>query len=285
VLRDLLEMTHLDQFGWMDLLDILLLAVIIYYMLLLIRGTRAAQMLVGVLVMAVAFWASGLPGGVHLRTVHRVLGSFLFYVPFALIVIFQDTIRRAVAGLARNPLRLLHPHLTDWMIRDIARAADMLAQRRHGALIVLARQQGLREQVETGVTIDAMVSGDLLVNLFAPHTPLHDGAVIIGEGRIKAAACFLPLSGQDNLGVEQGARHRAALGITEETDAVAIVVSEESGTISLSEGRSMMRGLDASSLAHALRERLGMHKGKRAPSQVPALDSAPPFRGGGTGAF
>jgi diadenylate cyclase len=284
VLRDLLDMTHLDQFGWVDLLDVLLLAVIIYYLLLLIRGTRAAQMLVGVLVMAVAFWASGLPGGVHLRTVHRVLGSFLFYVPFALIVIFQDTIRRAVAGLARNPLRLLHPQLTDWMIRDIARAADMLAQRRHGALIVLARQQGLREQVETGVVIDAMVSGDLLVNLFAPHTPLHDGAVIIGEGRLKAAACFLPLSAQENLGVEQGARHRAALGITEETDAVAIVVSEESGTISLCEGRSMLRGLDAGSLAHALRERLGMRKAGAAPAQVPALDTAPPFGEGGTGA-
>src|SRR4029453_10861401 len=121
------------------------------------------------------------------------------------------------------------------------------------------------------VTIDATVSGDLLVNLFAPHTPLHDGAVIIGEGRIKAAACFLPLSAQEDLGVEKGARHRAALGITEETDAVAIVVSEESGTISLCEGRSMLRCLDSGSLARALRERLGMRKGEPAPSQVPAL--------------
>lgn len=284
MLRDLLEMTHLDQFGWMDLLDVLLLAVIIYYLLLLIRGTKAAQMLVGVLVMAVAFWVSGLPEGVHLRTVHRVLGSFLFYVPFALIVIFQDTIRRAMVGLARNPLRLLHPQLSDWMIRDISRAADQLAQRRHGALIVLAREQGLREQVETGVPIDAAVSGDLLVNLFAPHTPLHDGAVIIGEGRIKAAACFLPLSGQENLGHDLGARHRAALGITEETDALAIVVSEETGTISLCEGRSMLRALDASSLAHSLRERLGMRKGNPVPSRAPALDAAPPFRGGSTGA-
>jgi len=283
LLRDLLEMTHLDQFGWMDLLDVLLLAVITYYLLLLIRGTRAAQMLVGVLVMAAAFWASGLPQGLHLRTVHRVLGSFLFYVPFALIVIFQDTIRRAVAGLARNPFRL-HPQLTDSMIRDISRAAGMLAERNQGALIVLARENGLREQLETGVPLDATVSGDLLVNIFAPHTPLHDGAVIIGEGRIKAAACFLPLSAEETLNRDLGTRHRAALGITEETDALAIVVSEESGTISLCEGHRMLRRLDANTLARSLRERLGMLRGRSARLQVPALDAAPPHRGGSAGA-
>ena len=130
MLNSFLEAAHLNQFGWMDLLDILLLSVIIYYLLLLIRGTRAVQMVVGVLVMAAAFWVSGLPEGAHLRTVHRVLGSFLFYVPFALIVIFQDTIRRALAGLARNPFRMLHPPLTDSMIRDITQAAGALQRRK-----------------------------------------------------------------------------------------------------------------------------------------------------------
>jgi diadenylate cyclase len=154
VLRSLLDLTHLDQFGWVDLLDVVLLAVIIYYVVLLIRGTRAVQMLVGVIVLVLAYWISGLPEGNHLRTVHRVLGSFLFYVPFALIVIFQDTIRRALAGLARNPFRLLASPLTDPMIQDIALAATTLAARRHGALIVVEREQGLRtrRRPESGST-------------------------------------------------------------------------------------------------------------------------------------
>ena len=256
MLRTLLGLTHFDQFGWIDLLDVFLLAVIIYYLVLLIRGTRAVQMLVGVIVLVLAYWASGFPEGNSLRTVHRVLGSFLFYVPFALIVIFQDTIRRALAGLARNPLRLLSHPLTDSMIQDIALAATTLADRRHGALIVVEREQGLRDQAETGIPIDAALSYDLLINIFAPHTPLHDGAVIVADGRIKAAACFLPLGGGSDLTRELGTRHRAALGIAEETDALAIVVSEETGTISLCDGRRIVRGLDAHGVRECLRDRL-----------------------------
>jgi uncharacterized protein (TIGR00159 family) len=262
VLRSLLDLTHLDQFGWVDLLDVLLLAVIIYYVVLLIRGTRAVQMLVGVIVLVLAYWISGLPEGNHLRTVHRVLGSFLFYVPFALIVIFQDTIRRALAGLARNPFRLLASPLTDPMIQDIALAATTLAARRHGALIVVEREQGLRDQAETGIRIDAALSYDLLVNIFAPHTPLHDGAVILAEGRIRAAACFLPLGGEGELTRELGTRHRAALGISGETDALAIVVSEETGTISICDGSHILRGLDARGLRDHLREHLLPPRGK-----------------------
>ena len=262
MLRAFLDLTHLDQFGWIDLLDVLLLAVVIYYLVLLIRGTRAVQMLVGVIVLVLAYWASGLPEGSHLRTVHRVLGSFLFYVPFALIVIFQDTIRRALAGLARNPFRLLAPPLTDSMIQEIALATTTLAARRHGALIVVEREQGLRDQAETGITIDAALSYDLLINIFAPHTPLHDGAVIVSDGRIKAAACFLPLGGGSELTRELGTRHRAALGIAEETDALAIVVSEETGTISVCEGSELLRGLDARGVRDYLRGRLLPKRGK-----------------------
>jgi uncharacterized protein (TIGR00159 family) len=272
--RVLLEATHLDQFGWIDLLDVLLLAVIIYYLFLLIRGTRAVQMLVGVLALVIAFWLSGLPEGPRLRAVHRVLGSFLFYVPFAVIVIFQDTIRRALAGLGRNPFRLLHPPLTDSMIQDIALAAVTLADHRHGALIVVEREQGLGEQAETGIRIDASLSYDLLVNIFAPHTPLHDGAVIVADGRVKAAACFLPLGGSGQPSREMGTRHRAALGITEQTDALALVVSEETGTISLGENGRLVRGLDARGVRDALRERLG--RPRVAPT---SLDSPPPVRG------
>jgi len=284
VLRAFLDLTHLDQFGWIDLLDVLLLAVVIYYLVLLIRGTRAVQMLVGVIVLVLAYWASGLPEGSHLRTVHRVLGSFLFYVPFALIVIFQDTIRRALAGLARNPFRLLAPPLTDSMIQEIALATTTLAARRHGALIVVEREQGLRDQAETGILIDAALSYDLLINVFAPHTPLHDGAVIVSDGRIKAAACFLPLGGGSELTRELGTRHRAAMGIAEETDALAIVVSEETGTISVCDGSRFIRGLDARGVRDYLRDRLLPKggKGEAAPERAPAR--APAAKGGGHGA-
>ncbi len=269
MLRAFLDLTHLDQFGWIDLLDVLILAVIIYYLALLIRGTRAVQMMVGVIVLVLAYWASGLPEGNHLRSVHRVLGSFLFYVPFALIVIFQDTIRRALAGLARNPLLLLAPsRLSDSLIQQIALAATTLADRRQGALIVLEREQGLREQAETGIPVDAALSYDLLVNIFAPHTPLHDGAVIVADGRIKAAACFLPLGGGSDLGRELGTRHRAALGITEETDALALVVSEETGVISLCDGPRMIRGLDARGIRDLLRERLSPGRARGAAARA-----------------
>jgi diadenylate cyclase len=281
LLRNLVEATHLDQFGWVDLLDVLLLAVIIYYLLLLIRGTRAVQMLVGVLILAAAFWASALGSASPLRTVHRVLGSFLFYVPFAIIVIFQDTIRRALAGLARNPFRMLHPPLSDSMILEIARAAGTLSELRHGALIVLARGQGLREQVETGTQLDAVLSYELLVSLFAPHTPLHDGAVIVSDGRIKAAACFLPLSSGEGMERDLGTRHRAGMGITEETDALAIVVSEETGTISVCDNSRMQRGLDTASLANTLRERLSRGRGREPAADT--LDAARSRPGGATG--
>ena len=285
MLRDFLAMTHLEQFGWIDLLDVLLLAIIIYYLLLLIRGTRAVPMLVGVVVMAVAFWASGLGAATQLRTVHRVLGSFLFYIPFAIIVIFQDTIRRGLAGLSRNPIRMFQPSLSGSMIREVARAAGTLAQRRHGALIVLARTQGLREQIETGTLLDAVLSCDLLVSLFAPHAQLHDGAVIVADGRIKAAACYLPLSAKEGLAKELGTRHRAALGITEETDALAIVVSEESGVISLCDDSSMLRGLDPVSLANLLRERLALGREKAPEPPGDATNASKPGAGGLADAF
>jgi len=284
VVRTFLDLTHLDQFGWVDLLDVLLLAVVIYYLVLLIRGTRAVQMLVGVIVLVLAYWASGLPEGGNLRTVHRVLGSFLFYVPFALIVIFQDTIRRALAGLAKNPFRLLAPPLTESMIQEIALATTTLSARRHGALIVVEREQGLRDQAETGIRVDAVLSYDLLINIFAPHTPLHDGAVIVSDGRIKAAACFLPLGGGRELTRELGTRHRAAMGIAEETDALAIVVSEETGTISICDGARFIRGLDARGVRDYLQGRLLPKSGKGEAEKEGAPAGPAEMKGGVRGA-
>ena len=150
------------------------------------------------------------------------------------------------------------------MIQEIALAVTTLASRLHGALIVIEREQGLREQTETGIPLDAVLSYDLLINLFAPHTPLHDGAVVVSDGRIKAAACFLPLGGGGDLTRELGTRHRAALGITEETDALAIVVSEETGIISICDDRQIVRGLDARGVRDYLKRRL-----------VPGRETAP----------
>jgi diadenylate cyclase len=234
-------------------------------------------MLVGVIFLVLAYWASGLAQGLQLRTVHRVLGSFLFYIPFAIIVIFQDTIRRALAGLGRNPFRLFSSPLTDPMIQDVALAVVTLSSRRHGALIVIEREQGLREQAETGIALDAVLTYDLLINIFAPNTPLHDGAVIVSDGRVRAAACFLPLGGGGDLTRELGTRHRAAIGITEETDALAIVVSEETGTISICDDREIHRGLDARGVRNYLRDRLvPTRRGGSAPAPAAAAQKGGP---------
>ena len=242
-------------FGWtVDLVDILLLACIFYYLFLLIRGTRAVQMLMGVGVLLVFYWATGLAG---LDTVHRIVGAFLFYVPFAMIVVFQNTIRRALATFGGNlPIRRFYSAQPSRIVDEVALATRSLAQRKLGALIVLEREQGLRSYIETGIHIDAALSYDLLVNIFIPNTPLHDGAAIIQEGRLVAASCFLPITSHPALSKEFGTRHRAAIGITEETDAVTIVVSEERGEISAAfEGR-IYRDLNDDELRTFLRRHL-----------------------------
>ncbi|MGD8376900.1 MAG: diadenylate cyclase CdaA [Acidobacteriota bacterium] len=250
-------------FGWLvDVVDILLLAYIFYYLFLLIRGTRAVQMLLGVGVLMVFYMATGLAG---LETVHRVLGGILFYVPFAMIVVFQNTIRRALATFGGNlTLHGLHSTQPGRIVDEVVLAARSLAQRKLGALIVLEREQGLRSYIETGIQIDAVLSYDLLVNIFIPKTPLHDGAVIIQEGRLVAASCFLPLTSHPTLSKEFGTRHRAAVGVTEETDAVTVVVSEERGEISAAfEGR-IYRDLNDDELRSFLRRNLRLRAEKEA---------------------
>jgi len=189
--------------------------------------------------------------------VHSVLGNLLLYIPLAVIVLFQGQIRQALANLGRNPLSAFLPRrVEDNLIEEVALAAVSLGSRRIGALVVIEREMGLRTFVETGIALDALVSYDLLMNLFTRRSPLHDGAVIIGEGRIKAASCFLPLTTNASLSRTYGTRHRAAIGITEESDAVAVVVSEEHGGVSMAIGGEIVKGLNARGLRDALTEAL-----------------------------
>jgi uncharacterized protein (TIGR00159 family) len=259
---------HLPALNGQGILDILVLAVIIYQLLLLIRGTRAVQMMVGVVAVVVAHFLTR-PGLIHLPAVHTVLGSLLLYIPFAVIVLFQNPIRQALARMGRNPISALIPRPRhESLSEEIALAAVSLASKRLGALIVVERELGLRAFHETGIALDALISYDLLLNIFTYGSPLHDGAAILSEGRIKAAACYLPLTMDPGLSRTYGTRHRAAIGITEESDALAVVVSEERGVVSLAEGGRIVEDLDAHGLAGRLRAAL-MPRPDRKQAAVP----------------
>ena len=240
----------LSLITWRDVVDILLVAVIIYNLLLLIRGTRAVQVLLGLMLVGALYYLSRFA---QLPTLETLLGSLLIALPFAIIVLFQQEIRRALASFGSNPLfGLAKQEKVASTFQEIAVAAAAMSARRIGALIVIERLEGLRNYIENGIQLDAVLTFDLLVNIFAPDTPLHDGAAIVHDDRIAAAACFLPLSNNPELSKEYGTRHRAAIGITEETDAVAVVVSEESGTISVAHGGEMIRNLDDRTLQSTL---------------------------------
>jgi len=238
------------HFTGRDALEILIVALIIYNLLLLIRGTRAVQMILGLLAILVVYWIAVLLKFPPLR---GVLKEVLFYLPFAVIVLFAAEIRRALQQFGRNPLVALFnaPHTED-LVTDVVLAATSLAAKRIGALIVLEQRDGLKTYIENGVSVDALVSYELLVNLFVPGTPLHDGAVIIANHRLASASSFLPLTQRTGLPKEYGTRHRAAIGISEETDALTIVVSEERGTIALARDGHLTDGLDGKALREIL---------------------------------
>ncbi len=243
-----------------DLVDILVVAVAIYEGLKLIRGTRAVQMVVGsVFIVFLYFFSRWAP----LQTVNWAIRNIFGYVVFAAIVLFQSDLRRALAHFGRTPFFRLfgrRAESDDDMIEELVVAATMLAERRTGAIIAVERAIGLRNYIESGIPLDATITHDLIVSVFQRTAPLHDGAVIIQEQRLAAAACFLPLTVNPQLSRELGSRHRAAIGLTEENDAVAVVVSEETGTISLAiEGR-IERGLNAVRLRQRLKELI--HEGR-----------------------
>jgi diadenylate cyclase len=240
----------LEILTWRDAVDVLAVAVIIYNLLLLIRGTRAVQMVLGLLFIGLVYYTAVLA---ELPTLQRILENLLIVLPFAVIVLFQQEIRRALADFGRNPLwGLTKQQKVVASFSEIVLAATTLSTRRIGALIVIERLHGLRNYIENGISIDSVVSYDLLINIFQPDTPLHDGAVIVQDDRLAAAGCFLPLTTNPALSKEYGTRHRAALGITEETDAVAVVVSEETGTISVAFNGVLTPDLDSNSLRNAL---------------------------------
>jgi diadenylate cyclase len=232
-----------------NVIDILLVAFVIYQFLMLVRGTRAAPMLVGVAAVALGFYLARIG---ELTTLSWLISTLLPYVVFALIVVFQSELRHALANLgSRLTLSRARSSESD-AYDDIVLAANLFSQNQTGALIVIEREIGLRTYIESGVPLDARLSYDLLATIFRPSAPLHDGAVIVQKDRIAAAACFLPLSMNPVLSTQMGTRHRAGIGITEETDAIAVIVSEETGAISLAVAGNFERDLTV----EQLRERL-----------------------------
>jgi uncharacterized protein (TIGR00159 family) len=257
------ELLRRPSVSWWDLLDIGLVSFLMYELLLLIRGTRAVQMALSGLFLLGLFFVSR---WLQLETVNWVIRNLATYVVFAIIVLFQSDIRRALAHFGRAPFFRYFERASsaDETIEELVVAVATLATRRIGAIIAIERQIGLRNYIEGGIPLDAMVTYDLMASIFQPGSPLHDGAAIIQGDRIAAAACFLPLSVNPRVSRDLGTRHRAALGLTEENDAVAIVVSEETGNISLVIAGDMERGLSADALRLRLRSLLGARRRDRA---------------------
>jgi len=246
------------DFSWLDAVDILLVSFLIYQLLQFIRGTHAVQMALGALVLVTLYWTSIL---FDLQTVNWLLRTFLPYVVFGIIVVFQAEIRKVLAHLGKTPLLgVFTAQRTEEVIDEVVLASTTLAAQRMGAILVIEREMGLRSYIETGIALDAVLTYDLLISIFNPGTPLHDGAVIVQGNRVAAAACFLPLTVNPELSRTLGSRHRAAIGVTEDTDAVAIVVSEETGVISLVSGGRIRRELDGPSLKQALLEALAVEE-------------------------
>jgi diadenylate cyclase len=247
--------------SWWDLVDILVVSVLIYEVLKLIRGTRAVQMALGGALLVALFYGSRWS---HLETANWLVRSLVGYIVFAVIVLFQSDIRRALAHLGRAPFfrYLAKAESAEESVEELVGAAGMLSSQRVGAIIAIERQIGLRTYIEGGIRLDAVLTYDLLLSIFLPDSPLHDGAVIVQEDRVAAAACFLPLTVNPRLSKQLGSRHRAAIGLTEENDSVAIVVSEETGSISIVADGQIERGLDADQLRIRLRSLVLQRRGK-----------------------
>ena len=243
-------MTPVHQFWFLDLLDILLVAVLFYRLLILVKGTRSAQMYVGLLLIVLIGFAART---FDLIAIKWIVDSLKTVWLIAFVILFQPELRHALAQFGRT--RYFRSFLRGesyGVLGEVVRAAETLAQRSHGALIVLERNVGLRNFVETGTRLDAKVSAELLVTLFSPGSPLHDGAVILREETVIAASCILPLSANPRIAVELGTRHRAALGLSEETDAAVIVVSEEGAGISVAFRGQLKRYLNEGELRSEL---------------------------------
>jgi diadenylate cyclase len=254
----------ISQLRLRDLIDILIVFLITYEVLRLIKGTRAVSMAAGVAVIALLYELSIL---LALDTLQFVLRNLLIYAPFAVIVLFQSEIRAALThfGHMRNPLGFWFGgrNGSDQQAYDeIVLAATTLSSQKIGGLIVLEREVGLQNFIDTGIKLDARLTYDLLVTLFNTHAPLHDGAVIVRKDQIAAASCFLPLTLNPRLSKDLGTRHRAAIGITEDSDCVAVVISEETGVISFVQGGHISRSLDGPQLRARLQSSLSAERAR-----------------------
>jgi uncharacterized protein (TIGR00159 family) len=238
------------SFGVIDLIDVLIITYITYRLFLLFKGSKALYMFIGILLLLIASSISNL---FHLKTTSWLLGGFTSYLFLILIIVFQPELRKALALLGEP--RLKGGSKTAGLevyLEEIIRAVTVLANRQIGALIVIEKNTNLSDFVQAGTILDAVISRDLLISLFIPYSPLHDGAVIISNNKIVFAGAILPLTKKENLDKRFGTRHRAAIGITEETDAICIVVSEERGTISITNGGKITSDLDIDSLRDTL---------------------------------
>lgn len=247
-----------EMVNFISILDIIIVAFIIYKAMMIIKGTRAVQLIKGLIVLLLASLASKFFG---LTTVGWILGQLQTVLVVALPIVFQPELRRALERLGRGkffarPMSMLNEEALVKLIDQIVRAVKILSQNNLGALIMLERETGVNDYIETGTKIDGLVSTEFLINIFIPKSPLHDGAVIIRGDRVAAAGCFLPLSENPNLSKELGTRHRAALGLTEQSDVIGVIVSEETGVISVAEEGRLTRYLDENTLREVLNKRL-----------------------------
>lgn len=240
----------LRQIRWQDLFDIIFVSIVLYRVLLLIKGTRAAQMLAGI---GILIAASFLSKYLQLYTMDWLVQSFWSQLVIVLIILFQPEIRKALAQVGESPFFQGFTSAEGLRsLEEIVRSAVALANRKIGALIVIERDVSLKDYVEIGTPLDAKVSKELLVSIFHPASPIHDGAVIIRGNRVVAAGCFLPITLGVDVSKSLGTRHRAAIGISEETDAVAIIISEETGNISVAIGGRLESPVDMGSLRDML---------------------------------
>lgn len=242
----------LEFFGrhWRDLLDILILSGLFYYLFRFIRGTRAAQMFVGLVIILLI---SLLAGALQLNGLNWLVSSLKTVWVLAFLILFQPELRKALTSLGGGKMFRSFTRSQDlFIIKELIQAVETLSEKSIGALIVVERNVGLKNIVETGTLLEARVSAELLVSIFTPPTPLHDGAVVISGNQVTAAGCILPLSQNPRLAYALGTRHRAALGITEESDAIVMVVSEETAQISIAEGGRLLPNLDEGTLRSTL---------------------------------
>jgi len=241
-----------------DTLDIVLVAFIIYYALTMIEGTRALQVLLGLILLFVLFYLS--QGG--LFTLNWILGQFLGSIILIVVILFQHDIRRGLAAIGRRPflLKMSSGKTKETYVDEVVKASSYLANRQIGALMAIERSNSLADFIEIGMRIDSLLSRELIISIFNPASPLHDGGIIIVGDRIASAGSFFPLVTDPDLERELGTRHRAAIGLSAETDAVVVAVSEETGTISLCIGGEIKRGLDATSLHNQLLDALGIKR-------------------------